>query len=117
MFQGRFEDLNCKWKAIIPINNSPIDISQIYLEIYKYKSKLEVTLSFHNVSIDSFLFGIPKPSAHFCDTFIEIATKNKAKYKKIKQEEEANTQKEQMEETVGVLQESKFTSYGFGFDW
>ena len=60
-------------------------------------------LSFYDVSIDSFPSGTFKPSAHSCDTFIEVATKNKVKYKMIKREKEVNIQKKRIEEIVGVL--------------
>ena len=51
------------------------------------------------------------------DSFIDIATKNKVRYKKVVKEKKTNIQKKQVEEMVEILRESEFVLCEFRLDW
>ena len=52
-FKNGFENLTCKCKAIIHMDNNLVDMSSICLEIYKYKLESKIALLFYDVNIGS----------------------------------------------------------------
>ncbi len=89
-FKSGFKKLTLTHKSLILINDTSTDLGQISLEIYKYRSDLEVVLPPYNKIAASFPPGILLPSGCVCATFVDIAIKNKAMYKQTAKEEEAN---------------------------
>ncbi len=91
-FKGGFEELTLAYKYLIFIDDSPVDLGQISLEVHKYKSDSEVTLPPYNEITASFLPKTPPSSARACAVFVDVATKNKAMYKQTTREKKANIQ-------------------------
>lgn len=67
-----------------------MDVSQIYLELYKYELELEVMLPPHNIIANSIPFGTLKLSTYFYDIFIDMVIRNEKKYEKVAKVEEPN---------------------------
>lgn len=53
IFKDGFEELTREQKSIIRIDNKPLDISQICLNVHIYKSESEVILLPHNITTDN----------------------------------------------------------------
>ncbi len=80
-FKSDFEEFTFACKSVIFIDDSFIDLGQISLEVYEYKSDLDVALLFHNKTVASSLSGTSLPSAYAYAAFIDSASKNKVIYK------------------------------------
>lgn len=81
IFKSGFKKLIFTHKSLIFIDNIPVDLDQIFLKVYRYKSNLEVALPPHNKTAAS------SPSSTFLlivytyATFVNIIIKNKTIYK------------------------------------
>lgn len=80
-FKNGFEELTLVHKSLIFINDNLIDLGQISLKIYKYKSDLEVALLFYNKTVSSLSSNTSLPNVWAYTVFIDIAIKNKTMYK------------------------------------
>lgn len=102
-FQGSFQDITFDRKALIFINENSIDLSQINLEVYTYKSDKDIMLPPYNKTASSSPSDTSLPSACACKVFVDVATKNETMYKQTAREKEANIQKDRAQETIKLL--------------
>lgn len=102
-FQGGFQDISVDHKALIFINENPLNLSQINLELHIYESDEYLTLLPHDETAGSSPPGTPLSSTRTCEVFVDDATKNAAIYEQAVRKKEANIQKDRAQETVELL--------------
>ena len=82
-FQDGFQDITLACKTVIFINENLLNLSQINLKIYRYKTDEDLTLPPHNKTVGNSPLDIPSPSVFAFGVFANVTIKNKTMYKQV----------------------------------